>query len=105
MKMYGHMRKKMLVLSFFLGVCLVSMLWLYNATFKVVGRVNNCPIYNYQLRDYQKLRRYEDVRSVANAMLREDASDFFITERKEGETFEQYIERRKEEADVLIFGN
>lgn len=97
------MRKKKNVVSFILGVCLVLMMWLYSSSFSVVGQINGEPIYSYQLRRYQKAEKYNEIKAVADEILREQAKELHRTEKKEGESFEEYFENYKQQSDFRVY--
>lgn len=97
MKKYGYMRKKLNVLSFILGICLVLMMWLYSASFMSVGTVNGEKIYSYQLRAYHKQHRYEDVVEMT-------AENEYEEAKEENESLEEFKERFSNNADFIIYG-
>lgn len=103
MKKYGYMRKKINVLSFILGICIVLLIWMYAANFTIVGRVNNEPIYRYQLKQYQKEQKFEEVNALANQIIRAQAEKQWISKKKEGESFEEYFKTYRRNADLIVY--
>lgn len=103
MKKYGYARKRMNVLSFILGVSITLIMWLYSLSFAVVGQINNENIYNYNLREYQKAEKYQEVKTVAEEMIKKRAEEEWNMEKKEGESFEEYFEEQKRKAEIIVY--
>lgn len=103
MKKYGYMRKKIILMSFLLGVGTVSMLWLYSVSFMPAGTVDGEIIYNYQLREYQKKEKHNQICEAVYAQIWQKAIQTYETEKKEGESFEKYLERYKNSCVRVIY--
>ena len=103
MKKYGYMRKKILLLSFLFGVGCVLLFWLYTASFMPVGMVDDEMIYRYQLREYQKQEKHNQIYAAADAQIRQKAEQAYEAEKKEGESFEEYLERYKHSNVRVIY--
>lgn len=103
MRKYGYMRKKINVLSFVLGICSVLLIWMYATNFTIVGRVNNEPIYRYQLKHYQKEQKFEEVNALANQIIRTQAEKQWINTKKEGENFGEYFKRYQRNTELIVY--
>lgn len=103
MKTYGAMRKKMNLLSFLLGVSIVSLLWLYTVSFLPVGNVNGELIYQYQLKECQKKERYNQMRAIIDIKVKEQAERDYRKQHREGESFNEYFERYKHKTAVTVY--
>lgn len=103
MKKYGYMRKKLYLLSFLLGGSVVGMMWLYSISFLPVGQLNDSIIYSYQLWEYQKSEKYNQMQAVVDLQIKRQAEQDYQNKREAGESFEEYLEKYKRKSTVVIY--
>lgn len=103
MKKYGYTRRKNNLLSFVLGAVIAILAWLYSISYLPVGMMNGNLIYIYQLREYQKEEKYNQVHNLAERKIEELAYKNYETERKEGESFDEYLKRCKERTAIVVY--
>lgn len=103
MKVYGYLRKRMYVVSFTAGICVMGLIFLFICGIMPVGKADGKTIYQYQLNNYRKYSEDNTIKNIGKDMIFDKAMNELGVSITKEEVEAEYLKMVEEYGGIKEF--